>query len=59
MTAKELPDAVNFEAKKHIPIPFNEVVLDWELIGDIKDKEGENKILVMAISKSLISEYKK
>ena len=59
MTMKELPDAVNFEAKKHIPIPFNEVVLDWELIGNLSDKEGENKVLVMAISKSLISEYKK
>ncbi|MDD4358467.1 MAG: pilus assembly protein PilM [Candidatus Pacebacteria bacterium] len=59
MTAKELGDAVNFESKKHIPIPFNEVVLDWQLIGDINEKEGNNKILVMAISKSLISEYKK
>ncbi|MDD4661822.1 MAG: pilus assembly protein PilM [Candidatus Pacebacteria bacterium] len=60
MTKNELPDAVNFEAKKHIPIPFNEVVLDWELIGDtVNEKEGENKILIMAISKTLISEYKK
>ena len=60
MTVKELPDAVNFESKKHIPIPFNEVVLDWQLIGDnINGKEGENKILVMAISKSLVAEYKK
>jgi len=60
MTAKELPDAVNFEAKKHIPIPFNDVVLDWELIGEkVNEKEGENKIIVMAIYKNLISEYKK
>jgi len=60
MTAKELPDAVNFEAKKHIPIPFNEVVLDWELIGEqVNEKEGENKIIIMAISKNLISEYKR
>lgn len=60
MTAEELPDAVYFEAKKHIPIPFNEVVLDWELIGDsVNEKEGDNKLLVMAISKTLVLEYKK
>lgn len=60
MTPEELKDAVQFEAKKHIPIPFNEVVLDWELIGDtVNEKEGENKVLVMAINKSLIAEYKK
>ena len=33
MTKSELADAVHFEARKHIPIPFNEVVLDWELVG--------------------------
>lgn len=60
MTMKELPDAVNFEAKKHIPLPFNEVVLDWELIGsNVNEEEGENRVLVMAISKKLIAEYKK
>lgn len=60
MTMKELPDAVNFEAKKHIPIPFDEVVLDWELIGEnVNEAEGENRVLVMAIAKTLISEYKK
>ncbi|MDD3046380.1 MAG: pilus assembly protein PilM [Candidatus Pacebacteria bacterium] len=60
MTKSELAEAVNFEAKKHIPIPLNEVVLDWELIGGtVNEKEGENKILIMAISKALISGYKK
>lgn len=60
MTEKELTDAINFEAKKHIPIPLNEVVLDWELIGEtVNEKEGENKVLIMAISKNLVSEYRK
>ena len=60
MTKSELADAVHFEARKHIPIPFNEVVLDWELVGDTKNlAEGNNRVLVMAISKTLVLEYKK
>jgi type IV pilus assembly protein PilM len=32
MTSEEIPQAVNAEARRHIPIPLGEVALDWQLI---------------------------
>jgi type IV pilus assembly protein PilM len=59
MKKEELDGAVHFESKKHIPLPFDDIVIDWQLIGEaVNDKEGENKILAMAISKKLIENYK-
>jgi len=57
MTKKELESAVGFEARKYIPLPLSEVVLDWQLLN--KDlKEETNKILMMAIPKVLVEHYK-
>ena len=53
MKQEELDGAVHFEAKKHIPLPFDDIVIDWQLIGEkANETEGENKILAMAISKN-------
>ena len=32
MTKGELPEAIEFEARKHIPIPLSEVTFDWQII---------------------------
>ena len=57
MTKKELESAVGFEARKYIPLPLSEVVLDWQVFN--KDpKEGTNKVLMMAIPKVLVEHYK-
>jgi len=59
MKKEELDGAVHFEAKKHIPLPFDEIIIDWQLIGgEVNETEGENKILAMAISKKIIENYK-
>lgn len=58
MTRKELNSAVAFEARKYIPLPLSEVVLDWQII-DNDLKGGKNKILLMAIPKILVEHYKK
>ncbi|MFA5232280.1 MAG: type IV pilus assembly protein PilM [Candidatus Paceibacterota bacterium] len=57
MTKKELDSAVGFEARKYIPLPLSEVVLDWQVFNrDLK--EGVNKVLMMAIPKVLVEHYK-
>lgn len=57
MTRKELDSAVGFEARKYIPLPLSEVVLDWQVFNrDLK--EGVNKVLMMAIPKVLVEHYK-
>lgn len=57
MSEKEIEGAIGFEARKYIPLPLNEVVLDWQLMNNSSKKEA-SKILVMAVSKTVVSQYK-
>lgn len=36
MSKKELSQAIQWEAKKVVPMPLEEVILDWEIIEEIK-----------------------
>ncbi|MCK9578488.1 type IV pilus assembly protein PilM [bacterium] len=58
MNKKELDSAVAFEARKYIPMPMAEIVIDWQLIGNKDTTKNDNDILVMAIPKSVIEQYK-
>lgn len=55
MPESEIASAVQFEAKKYIPVPLDGVVIDWSLIG--ANSEGKILVLLVAIPKDLISEY--
>jgi len=60
MTEEEIPEAVNFEARRQIPIPVSEVILDWSIIGGKPslDRKGEKiKILLVAVPKEIINQY--
>jgi type IV pilus assembly protein PilM len=64
MADKELARAVEFEARKYIPIPSAEVVLDWKVIdsGMIKDETSEKpfkgkRILLIAVPKEVVNKY--
>jgi len=59
MSKEELPEAVNFEARQHIPVPLSEVVLDWYLTdGKISGKGGSKlKILLVAVPNDLVAKY--
>jgi len=37
MSKKELMSAVKWEAKKFVPMPVDEMILDWEIIKDTQD----------------------
>ncbi|MBI2626166.1 MAG: type IV pilus assembly protein PilM [Candidatus Nealsonbacteria bacterium] len=59
MTEEELPKAVQYEARQHIPLPLSEVVLDWQLIGK---KSSDHKIndfdvLLVAVPNEVIRQY--
>ncbi len=43
MDKKDLAGAVRWEAKKIIPMPIEDVVLDWHIIGDKSDKDMASK----------------
>ena len=59
MTKEELPEAVQYEARKHIPIPFSEVTFDWQILN--KKRLGlpkePIKILMVAVPNELINQY--
>ena len=58
MNKKEMDSAVGFEARKYIPLPLSELVLDWQLMEkDISEKKP-NKVLVMAVPKVIVEQYK-
>jgi len=64
MAEKELARAVEFEARKYIPIPLSEVVLDWKIIesgmikGELSPRPFQGKrILLIAVPKEVINKY--
>lgn len=59
MTKEEIPQAVTYEAKQHIPLPLAEVALDWEVIDGRAQGKGENKlkILLVAVPNEMINQY--
>ena len=59
MNKKELDSAVRWEAKKFVPMPIEDVVLDWRIIDTISvDKRRKNyRILLTAAAKNLVRRY--
>ena len=63
MTKDELPSAVRFEARQHIPLPLGEVSLDWQVIDNFEkrttteEKNKKLKILLVAVPNEVIGQY--
>jgi len=58
MSSKEIANAVGFEARKYIPLPLSELVLDWQLMSKEPSPKENSKILVMAVPKIIVEQYK-
>lgn len=59
MNKKELDSAVRWEAKKFVPMPLEEVVLDWSIIDTIQVNKSRKsyRILLTAASRNLVKRY--
>ncbi len=73
MSKKDLMSAVRWEAKKFVPMPLEEMILDWEIVNEVQKrkeplvKETETKpeehtrkdirILLTAAPKALVERY--
>jgi len=59
MTKEELPEAVRYEARQHIPLPLAEVVLDWQIIKSkpLDEKKTSFKILLVAVPNDVVNQY--
>ncbi len=60
MPARELPEAVYYNAPQHIPLPATETTLDWKLVGGTPgDSRSSLKIFLVAIPNQTIQDYQK
>lgn len=60
MSKKEVPQAVEFEARHHIPLPLSEVTFDWQIVEREEVQEGVKlKILLVAVPNRVLSNYQK
>lgn len=58
LTREEIASAIPFEAKKYIPIPLQEVVIDWQIIEeDASEKRAD--ILLAAVPKDIVAKYQR
>ncbi|MDI6591447.1 MAG: type IV pilus assembly protein PilM [Patescibacteria group bacterium] len=57
MTEKELPQAVRYEARLHIPLPLSEVTIDWRLIEGRPSQKTPLKILLVSVPNEVINQY--
>jgi type IV pilus assembly protein PilM len=55
LSKKELDDAVRFEAEQYIPIPIDDLYIDYISAGNLA---GENReVLVVAVPKKIVDSY--
>lgn len=54
MTGKELSDAVNLEAEQYIPVPIDDLYIDYNIT---RDGEKDLDILVVAVPRAIVDSY--
>ncbi len=47
---KELATAIRFQAAEQMPMPIDRVVLDWSVIGHVKDESGAPQLQVVVVA---------
>lgn len=57
MEEEDLKSAITFEAQDHIPMPLDEAVLDYVLLGPQAEGSDLDRILVVAAHKDMIGGY--
>src|SRR5581483_1766334 len=57
---KRLATVVPIEARKYIPVPINEVLLDWFVVSDVKKtaQDGKLEVLMVAIHNDTIAKFR-
>ena len=62
MTEDELPQAVRYAARQHVPMPLGEVTLDWQVIKgrfSTNHKKTNLRVLLVAVPNEVINQYQK
>ncbi len=56
LSEKDLEKAIQFEAKKYVPLPISEVILSWSIVGEHPETRTRS-ILLTAVPKHLRESY--
>ena len=54
----EIEQAIPYEARKYIPIPISEVILDWDIIEKIDDRQTV-EVVIVAVPYEVIEKFKR
>ncbi|MFA5247763.1 MAG: type IV pilus assembly protein PilM [Patescibacteria group bacterium] len=54
---KSLAQAVEWEAKKFIPLPLEEMILDWKIITSLSGKKEDTNVFLTGSPKKLVKKY--
>jgi type IV pilus assembly protein PilM len=57
MKPEDLQGAISFEAQDHIPMPLDEAVLDYVVLGPREERSDLDRVLVVAAPREMISRY--
>lgn len=60
ISEKDMASAVHWEAKKVIPLPLDEMILDWKVIKDDsldKEQKKNTKVLLTGAPRTLVKKY--
>ncbi|MBI3420926.1 MAG: type IV pilus assembly protein PilM [Candidatus Sungbacteria bacterium] len=55
---KEIEGAVPLEARKYVPIPLNEVILDWTILEQGEERDTV-EVLLIAVPKEVVEKFKR
>lgn len=57
MSPEDLRGAITFEAQEHIPMPVDEAVMDYVVLGPVEEGSDLDRILIVAAQRDMISRY--
>lgn len=57
MSPEDLKGAISFEAQDHIPMPMDEAILDYVVLGPQGEGSDLDRILIVAAQRDMISRY--
>ena len=57
MDPEDLKSAIGFEAQDHIPMPIDEAVLDYVVLGPQEEGSDTDQILIVAAQRDMVSRF--
>jgi type IV pilus assembly protein PilM len=58
MTADELKNVISYEAEQHIPLPIDQVVIDFHILGEIEEENQKKlEVLLVAAKDEMIEDH--